>query len=159
MKITMIILSLFFLVSLSACAFKDNKASELETLASNYGGIYIFDRKAREEILQREKERDEYMDDFFKTHEYFTVSDLEVLNKILPQVLSNGCKYYRSDYRYKGKADFGFKDKPEFAYYEDQFKAYMGEENYKKLRPYLGMTTYYVCEGKKYPVVFDTRFM
>ncbi|WP_251824614.1 tRNA 2-selenouridine synthase [Campylobacter jejuni] len=156
MKITMIILSLFFLVSLSACAFKDNKASELETLASNYGGIYIFDRKAREEILQREKERDEYMDDFFKTHEYFTVSDLEVLNKILPQVLSNGCKYYRSDYRYKGKADFGFKDKPEFAYYEDQFKAYMGEENYKKLRPYLGMTTYYVCEGKKYPVVFDT---
>ncbi|WP_353477249.1 tRNA 2-selenouridine synthase [Campylobacter jejuni] len=96
------------------------------------------------------------MDDFFKTHEYFTVSDLEVLNKILPQVLSNGCKYYRSDYRYKGKADFNFKDKPEFAYYEDQFKAYMGEENYKKLRPYLGMTTYYVCEGKKYPVVFDT---
>ncbi|EAH5786715.1 hypothetical protein GRO83_00460 [Campylobacter coli] len=32
----------------------------------------------------------------------------------------------------------------------------MGEENYKKLRPYLGMTTYYVCEGKKYPVVFST---
>ncbi|WP_139454048.1 hypothetical protein [Campylobacter armoricus] len=35
----------------------------------------------------------------------------------------------------------------------------MGEENYKKLRPYLGMTTYYVCKGKKYPVVFSTRFM
>ncbi|WP_251824156.1 tRNA 2-selenouridine synthase [Campylobacter jejuni] len=84
---------------------------------------------------------------------------LKVIEKKFPQVLSNGCKYYRSDYRYKGKADFGFKDKPEFAYYEDQFKAYMGEENYKKLRPYLGMTTYYVCEGKKYPVVFSTRFM
>ncbi|RTJ90670.1 hypothetical protein C3H43_10060, partial [Campylobacter jejuni] len=53
------------------------------------------------------------------------------VEKKFPQVLSNGCKYYRSDYRYKGKADFGFKDKPEFAYYEDQFKAYMGEENYK----------------------------
>ncbi|HEB9311651.1 TPA: tRNA 2-selenouridine synthase [Campylobacter coli] len=78
------------------------------------------------------------------------------LKKKFPQVLSNGCNYYRSDYRYKGKAHFGFKDKPEFAYYEDQFKAYMGEENYKKLRPYLGMTTYYVCEGKKYPVVFAT---
>ncbi|MCV3474380.1 tRNA 2-selenouridine synthase, partial [Campylobacter sp. CNRCH_2014_2849] len=58
-----------------------------------------------------------------------------------------------------GESNFNFDDKPEFAYYEDQFKAYMGEENYKKLRPYLGMTTYYVCEGKKYPVVFSTRFM
>ncbi|EAK9955329.1 hypothetical protein A0Z27_08540 [Campylobacter lari] len=35
----------------------------------------------------------------------------------------------------------------------------MGEENYKKLRPYLLLRTYYVCEGKKYPVVFSTRFM
>ncbi|RTJ91052.1 hypothetical protein C3H43_10010, partial [Campylobacter jejuni] len=141
------------------CAFKDNKASELETLASNYGGIYIFDRKAREEILQREKERDEYMDDFFKTHEYFTVSDLEVLNKILPQVLSNGCKYYRDDYinSYKiGESNFNFDDKPEFAYYEDQFKAYMGEENYKKLKPYLIMSSYYVCKGKRYPITFYT---
>ncbi|HEB7546104.1 TPA: tRNA 2-selenouridine synthase [Campylobacter coli] len=81
------------------------------------------------------------------------------VEKKFPQVLSNGCKYYRNDYNYDIKDpdyDFNFDDKPEFAYYEDQFKAYMGEENYKKLRPYLGMTTYYVCEGKKYPVVFAT---
>ncbi|MCR6577718.1 hypothetical protein [Campylobacter insulaenigrae] len=58
MKITMIILSLFSLVSLSACAFKENKASELETLASNYGGIYIFDKKnKRRDIGIREKKR------------------------------------------------------------------------------------------------------
>ncbi|MBZ7965088.1 tRNA 2-selenouridine synthase, partial [Campylobacter sp. 2457A] len=49
--------------------------------------------------------------------------------------------------------------KPEFAYYEDKLKEYMGEENYKKVRPYMGMSTYYVCKGKKYPVVFYTRFM
>ncbi|EPV3334296.1 tRNA 2-selenouridine synthase [Campylobacter coli] len=79
------------------------------------------------------------------------------LKKKFPQILSNGCKYYRNDYNYKiGESNFNFKDKPEFAYYEDQFKAYMGEENYKRLRPYLGMITYYVCEGKKYPVVFST---
>ncbi|WP_251821012.1 tRNA 2-selenouridine synthase [Campylobacter jejuni] len=157
MKITMIILSLFFLVSLSACAFKDNKASELETLASNYGGIYIFDKKIREEILENERKKGEVMKKMSLGDDFW--DQLKVIEKKFPQVLSNGCKYYRSDYRYKGKADFGFKDKPEFAYYEDQFKAYMGEENYKKLRPYLGMTTYYVCEGKKYPVVFSTRFM
>nr|WP_250325026.1 tRNA 2-selenouridine synthase [Campylobacter lari] len=84
---------------------------------------------------------------------------LKIIEKKFPQVLSNGCKYYRNDYNYDvddPDYDFNFDDKPEFAYYEDQFKAYMGEENYKKLRPYLGMTTYYVCEGKKYPIVFAT---
>lgn len=35
----------------------------------------------------------------------------------------------------------------------------MGEETYKKLRPYLLLRTYYICKGKKYPVVFSTRFM
>ncbi|WP_261545381.1 tRNA 2-selenouridine synthase [Campylobacter lari] len=164
MKITMIILSLFSLVSLSACAFKENKASELETLASNYGGIYIFDKKIREEILELEKKREEfrskYLGSEIKVGNETHFVNFSYLKKKFPQVLSNGCKYYRNDYNYKiGESNFNFDDKPEFAYYEDQFKAYMGEENYKKLRPYLGMTTYYVCEGKKYPVVFSTRFM
>ncbi|MCW0204795.1 hypothetical protein [Campylobacter lari] len=148
MKITMIILSLFSLVSLSACAFKENKASELETLASNYGGIYIFDKKRREEILENErkiKEYNQWINNISASDEELRANIKKYdVEKKFPQVLSNGCKYYRSDYRYKGKANFGFKDKPEFAYYEDQFKAYMGEENYKKLRPYLGMTTYCV---------------
>ncbi|WP_251820149.1 hypothetical protein [Campylobacter jejuni] len=166
MKITMIILSLFFLVSLSACAFKDNKASELETLASNYGGIYIFDKKIREEILENErkiKEYNQWINNISASDEELRANIKKYdVEKKFPQVLSNGCKYYRNDYNYDvddPDYDFNFDDKPEFAYYEDQFKAYMGEENYKKLRPYLGMTTYYVCEGKKYPVVFSTRFM
>ncbi|WP_251822866.1 hypothetical protein [Campylobacter jejuni] len=166
MKITMIILSLFFLVSLSACAFKDNKASELETLASNYGGIYIFDKKIREEILENErkiKEYNQWINNISASDEELRANIKKYdVEKKFPQVLSNGCKYYRNDYNYDvddPDYDFNFKDKPEFAYYEDQFKAYMGEENYKKLRPYLLMTTYYVCEGKKYPVVFSTRFM
>lgn len=60
MKITMIILSLFSLVSLSACAFKEKKANELENLARNYAGIYIFDKKIREEILEIERKRRKY---------------------------------------------------------------------------------------------------
>lgn len=161
MKIIMIILSLFSLVSLSACAFKEKKASELETLASNYGGIYIFDKKIREEILENErkiKEYNQWINNISASDEELRANIKKYdVEKKFPQVLSNGCKYYRNDYNYKiGESNFNFKDKPEFAYYEDQFKAYMGEENYKKLRPYLGMTTYYVCEGKKYPVVFAT---
>ncbi|WP_251820231.1 tRNA 2-selenouridine synthase [Campylobacter jejuni] len=157
MKITMIILSLFFLVSLSACAFKDNKASELETLASNYGGIYIFDKKIREEILENERKKGEAMKKMSLGDDFW--DQLKVIEKKFPQVLSNGCKYYRDDYinSYKiGESNFNFKDKPEFAYYEDQFKAYMGEENYKKLKPYLIMSSYYVCKGKRYPITFYT---
>ena len=160
MKITMIILSLFSLVFLSTCAFKEKKASEIETLASNYGGIYIFDKKIREEILELEKKeefRSKYLGSEIKVGNETHFVNFSYLKKKFPQILSNGCKYYRNDYNYKiGESNFNFKDKPEFAYYEDQFKAYIGEENYKKLRPYLGMTTYYVCEGKKYPVVFST---
>ncbi len=166
MKITMIILSLLSLV-LSACAFKENKASELETLANNYGGIYIFDKKIREEILENERKRTELEnDDKFRTKigqlksgELIYKIDSEAIDKLLPQILSNGCKYYRDDYinSYKiGESNFNFDDKPEFAYYEDQFKAYMGEENYKKLRPYLIMSSYYVCKGKRYPITFYT---
>ncbi|WP_337200745.1 hypothetical protein [Campylobacter sp. W0014] len=72
-----------------------------------------------------------------------------MINYFLKSFLSSGCKYYRSDYRYKGKANFGFKDKLEFAYYEDKLKEYMGEENYKKVKPYMGMSAYYVLQGQK----------
>ncbi|MBR8638080.1 hypothetical protein JMJ72_09185, partial [Campylobacter coli] len=46
---------------LSACAFKEKKASEIKTLASNYGGIYIFDKKIREEILELEKKEKNFV--------------------------------------------------------------------------------------------------
>ncbi|WP_072236863.1 hypothetical protein [Campylobacter coli] len=33
------------------------------------------------------------------------------LKKKFPQILSNGCKYYRNDYNYKiGESNFNFKD-------------------------------------------------
>ncbi|TKX30718.1 tRNA 2-selenouridine synthase, partial [Campylobacter taeniopygiae] len=53
---------------------------------------------------------------------------LEAIEKKFPQVLSNGCKYYRDDHHYDIKDpdyDFNFDDKPEFAYYEDKLKEYM----------------------------------
>ncbi|EAH8897638.1 hypothetical protein EWX94_03735, partial [Campylobacter coli] len=52
---------LIFFSIFSACAFKEKKASEIETLASNYGGIYIFDKKIREEILENERKKGEVM--------------------------------------------------------------------------------------------------
>ena len=58
------------------------------------------DEKLREEMIQREKERREYMDDWFKTHKFFTKDDLIQLDKTHPQTLSNGYKYYNQALSY-----------------------------------------------------------
>ncbi|WP_252399559.1 hypothetical protein [Campylobacter jejuni] len=133
MKITIgIVLILFALIFLSACSFKAKEASELENLTRNYGGIYIFDKEIRDTV-KREEFRSKYLGSEIKVR-----NETHFVNFSYFQVFSNGCKYYRDDYNYDVKNpdyDFNFDDKPEFAYYEDQFKAYMGEETYKKLRP------------------------
>ena len=148
MKTSLLILTLLSLIVLSACSFGMSASNkELDKLADEYDGIYVFDKKLREEIIQREKERDKFMDDWFKTHKLFTKDDLVELNNKFPQVLSNGCKYFLEG--------FNFDDVPEYAYYENKIKEYMGEENYYTLRPYLGITSYYECGEKKYPLTFS----
>ncbi|WP_431393056.1 hypothetical protein [Campylobacter taeniopygiae] len=72
-----------------------------------------------------------------------------MINYFLKSFLSSGCKYYRSDYRYKGKANFGFKDKLEFTYCEDKLKEYMGEENYKKSKTLYGYECLLCLQGQK----------
>ncbi|MFK0323648.1 tRNA 2-selenouridine synthase, partial [Campylobacter coli] len=83
--------------------------------------------------MENERKRTELEnDDKFRTKigqlksgELIYKIDSAAVDKLLPQVLSNGCKYYRNDYNYDVKDpdyDFNFDDKPEFAYYEDQFK-------------------------------------
>lgn len=136
-----------------ALDFKEKGADRLNRLGENYGGLYIFDKEIRNEILQREKERNKLSSDerfitkkISKTR-YFV--DTDAINRELPRVLSNGCKYYVD----KG---FNFDDKPEYAYYENKFREYMGKATYKELRPYLSITSYYECKGKKYPITFYT---
>ncbi|HEB7554386.1 TPA: hypothetical protein RZH69_001362, partial [Campylobacter coli] len=84
MKITIaIIFTLFTLIFLSACAFKEKKASEIETLASNYGGIYIFDKKIREEILENERKKGEAMKKMSLGDDFW--DQLKVIEKKFPQ--------------------------------------------------------------------------
>ena len=72
MKFIGIILLLLTSIFLIACSANqaNNKISnsELENLASKYGGVYVFNQKFVEEIEKREKERSDYMDDFFKNN-------------------------------------------------------------------------------------------
>ena len=99
MKFIGIILLLLTSIFLIACSANQasNKISnsELENLASKYGGVYVFNQKFVDEIDKREKERSDYMDDFFKNNKRnFKRDDLAIMDKKLPQILSNGKKYY-----------------------------------------------------------------
>ena len=111
MKFIGIILLLLTSIFLIACSANQasNKISnsELENLASKYGGVYIFNQKFVEEIEKREAERKELskaLGDKIRSNprkikqgdKFITIYDVDMtlINKQLPQILSNGKKYY-----------------------------------------------------------------
>ena len=55
-------------ILLSACGvfFTRDTDSATRKIADEYGGIYVFDKKFRDEIIQREKERKEYRKNRYK---------------------------------------------------------------------------------------------
>ena len=111
MKFIGIILLLLTSIFLIACSANQasNKISnsELENLASKYGGVYIFNQKFVDEIEKREAERKELrktLGDKIRSNprkikqgdKFITIYDVDttLINKQLPQTLSNGKKYY-----------------------------------------------------------------
>ena len=137
MKFIGIILLLLTSIFLIACSANQasNKISnsELENLASKYGGVYVFNQKFVEEIDRREKERSDYMDDFFKNNKRnFKRDDLAIMDKKLPQILSNGKPYFKG----------GTSSKISESCYEEIYK-FIGDENLKKYKPWIFSNLYY----------------
>ena len=134
MKFIGIILLLLTSIFLIACSANQasNKInnSELENLASKYGGVYIFNQKFVEEIDRREKERSDYMDDFFKNNKRnFKRDDLAIMDKKLPQILSNGKKYYTRWIDYENQTG----KKAEIpGTYINKIKEFMGDDFFKE---------------------------
>ena len=112
MKFIGIILLLLTSIFLIACSANqaNNKISnsELENLASKYGGVYIFNQKFVEEIEKREAERKELskaLGDKIRSNprkikqgdKFITIYDVDMtlINKQLPRILSNGKPYYQ----------------------------------------------------------------
>lgn len=58
----LIFISLITLVICASCGLIQTSSADKETerIAKEYGGIYVFDKAIRDEIIQREKEREEY---------------------------------------------------------------------------------------------------
>ena len=148
MKFIGIILLLLTSIFLIACSANQasNKISnsELENLASKYGGVYVFNQKFVEEIDRREKERSDYMDDFFKNNKRnFKRDDLAIMDKKLPQTLSNGKKYYENSTDYENQTGKKLKIPAE---YKEKVINFIGIDNYNKSKP--GFDLGYFCIDK-----------
>ena len=149
MKFIGIILLLLTSIFLIACSANQasNKISnsELENLASKYGGVYIFNKKFYEEIEKREKERSLYMKDFFKNNKRnFKRDDLAIMDKKLPQILSNGKPYYTD----KGDYSRKFKKQPKIAQgYSNRVKEFIGQENFNKYPPSINTEYFYINDN------------
>ena len=153
----LIFISLITLVIITSCGLIQTSSADKETerIAEEYGGIYVFDKKLRDEIIQREKEKKEYRGKYLG--EYIQVGnethfvDFTYLNNKFPQILSNGCKYFA-----KGLSVQEY-ERTDLSPYKEKIKEYTGEEAYNILHKGLFVSSYYVDKNNKViPITFYT---
>ena len=96
-------------------------------------------------IEKREKERSLYMKDFFKNNKRnFKRDDLAIMDKKLPQILSNGKLYYTD----KGDYSRKFKKQPKIAQgYSNRVKEFIGQENFNKYPPSINTEYFYINDN------------
>ena len=161
MKFVGIILLLLTSIFLIACSANQasNKISnsELENLASKYGGVYVFNQKFVEEIEKREAERKELsktLGDKIRSNprkikqgdKFITIYDVDMtlVDKKLPQILSNGKPYYTD----KGDYSRKFKKQPKIAQgYSNRVKEFIGQENFNKYPPSINTEYFYINDN------------
>ena len=152
------VLAIVFLVGCSAKDTRDNKLSnsEITKLGKKYGGVYVFNKKFEKEIDDREGERKNYMDNFFKTKKVFKKDDLKVLDNTLPQTLSNGKKYYTTTRAYG--EDYNKQAKlPEI--YKEKIINFIGQEDYNKFKPSMLLSYFYVDDNQDIvPIVVSVYY-
>ena len=154
MKFIGIILLLLTSIFLIACSANQasNKInnSELENLASKYGGVYIFNQKFVEEIEKREAERKELRKNTRGKDlggGLYSVNT-KVVDEKFPQILSNGKKYYTRWIDYENQT--GKKAEiPEI--YINKIKEFMGDD-FLKEEPRI-YPKYMYFDGKEMSVI------
>ena len=162
MKFVAIILLLLTSIFLIACSANQasNKInnSELENLASKYGGVYVFNQKFVEEIEKREAERKELRKNT-KGKDLggglYSVNT-KVIDEKYPQILSNGKKYYTRWIDYKKEMKRDAKIPKNFI---DMIINFIGLENFNKQKPYLDLGKLYVDDnGEVVPISIDVYY-
>ena len=148
--IILLLLTSIFLIACSANQASNNiNNSEIKELGKKYGGVYIFNKKFYDEIEKRERERSDYMDNFFKNNKRnFKRDDLAIMDKKLPQTLSNGKRYYlRSEYTKKVVIPDDVIAK---------LKNFMGEAAYN--RSSIMISDFYIDDEKLKVISLDVNF-
>ena len=168
--ITLLLLTSIFLIACSANQVSNKISnSELENLASKYGGVYVFNQKFVDEIEKREAERKELsktLGDKIRSNprkikqgdKFITIYDVDttLINKQLPQILSNGKKYYTRWIDYKKEMKRDAKIPKNFI---DMIINFIGLENFNKQKPYLDLGKLYVDDnGEVVPISIDVYY-
>ena len=170
MKFVGIILLLLTSIFLIACSANQasNKISnsELENLASKYGGVYVFNEKFEKEIEKQEKIRDNKRKEILERIQ--TISNKNERNKKMreilklefydnpkmQQTLSNGKKYYTRWIDYENQT--GKKAEiPEV--YINKIKEFIGDD-FNKQKPELLMFYLYEDNGVAIPITVRASY-
>ena len=157
MKFIGIILLLLTSIFLIACSANQasNKISnsELENLASKYGGVYIFNKKFVEEIEKREVERKAVNQQILSEIAHISnksernakmrelLKERYYNNPKIEQTLSNGKRYYTIWTTYENETGKKVKISKEFT---DKIKNFIGLENYKNAGASIDMSYFYI---------------
>ena len=160
MKFVAIILLLLTSIFLIACSANQasNKISnsELENLASKYGGVYVFNEKFEKEITTKEKIRREAelaIVNASKTDAEMR-KNLKGFDAKYPQILSNGKKYYTRWIDYENQT--GKKAEiPEV--YINKIKEFIGDD-FNKQKPELLMLYLYEDNGIAIPITVRASY-
>ena len=160
MKFVAIILLLLTSIFLIACSANQtsNKMSnsELENLASKYGGVYVFNEKFEKEITTKEKIRREAelaIVNASKTDAEMR-KNLKGFDTKYPQTLSNGKKYYTRWIDYENQT--GKKAEiPEI--YINKIKEFIGDD-FNKQKPELLMLYLYEDNGIAIPITVRASY-
>ena len=162
MKFIGIILLLLTSIFLIACSANQTGSkisnSELENLASKYGGVYVFNEKFVKEREKREAERKELRKNTRGKDlggGLYAVNT-KVIDEKLPQILSNGKKYYTRWIDYKKEMKRDAKIPKNFI---DMIINFIGLENFNKQKPYLDLGKLYVDDnGELVPISIDVYY-
>ena len=145
MKFVAIILLLLTSIFLIACSANQasNKInnSELENLASKYGGVYVFNEKFEKEITTKEKIRREAelaIVNASKTDAEMR-QNLKGFDKKYPRILSNG-KQYHTINTYQKAVNLS-------KTYIDKVINHIGQENYYKFTPDINVWSFYIDDN------------
>ena len=150
--ITLLLLTSIFLIACSANQASNKISnSELENLASKYGGVYVFNEKFAQEIDKQEQIRDSKRKEILeriktipnkneRNKKMREILKLEFYNNPeMQQILSNGKPYYTIN-TYQKAVNLS-------KTYIDKVIDYIGQENYYKFTPDINVWSFYIDDN------------